>query len=203
MATTTAKLNAYASQGGVTVDQGLLFPTPMTSLHKAYGNMKKQNFKQSSKEEFKQACVSYGYNLSHNVDKILEDPEPKFANVVRAVENFKSGTRLDWVKDAHEPSHPRYKKRGLPPSGTPQNEKLKIFDDFEKGRIGSEQLKEKLGKDFDKITPYLRNSEDGKFTKTAQELLLEQNSRVLINEKPVHNPESLYSKPSLHKYSKL
>ena len=204
MATITAKLNKYASQqGGVTVDHTLLFPTPMTSLHRAYGAMKQENFKQSSKEAFKQTCQAEGYALSSNIDKILEDPEPKFSNVVKGVETFKTGTRLDWVKDAHEPSHPRYKRRGLPPTGTPQNDKLRVFDEFEKGKIGPAQLKEKLGKDFDKIHPYLKNAEDGKYTKTAQELLLEQSSRVLLNEKPVHNPENLYARPSAHKYCRF
>lgn len=199
MATVTAKLNNYASQGALSVDPTLLFPTAMTSLHQAYGAMKSQNFKQESKEAFKQTCQNKGYALSHKIDKILEDPEPKFANVVKGIENFKTGTKLDWVKDAHEPSHPRYKRRGLPPTGTPQNDKLKVFDQFEKGKIGPEQLKEKLGADFERITPYLKNSEDGKYTKTAQELLLERN-RVLLNEKPVHNPDDLYAKPSIHKY---
>lgn len=202
MATVSARLNQYASQGGVTVDQTLLFPTPMTKVHQAYGKMKQANFKQSSKEAFKKTCQEEGYQLSQNIDKLLEDPEPKFNSLLKGVESFKPGTKLDWVKDAHEPSHPRYKKRGLPPSGTPQNDHLKAFDEFEKGKIGPGQLKEKLGEDFEKIRPYLKNSEDGKYTRTAQELLLEHNSRVLLNEKPVHNPESLYERPSVHKYSK-
>lgn len=174
-------------------------PTNFSDLHRAYGVMKQSNFAKEEKERFKHLCQAKGFTPSNNFDKVLEDPEPTFKKIIKGMENFKTPTQKDWIKDQHEPSHPRYKKKPDVAIGTPQNEKLKNFYKYEMNQITKEDLKEKIGeKDFTRLEPMLKNIEDGRYRRAAQELMLDVEERHMVNVHPVKNSPALFSKVEGH-----
>jgi hypothetical protein len=170
-------------------------PTIFSELHRAYGKMRLGNHSRKNVEEFKRAVLENGLVPGRKFDKALEDPEPHFHKIVKEIENFRSPPRLDWVKDSHEPSHPRYKKQPPVAVGTPQQEKLRALTEFERDQISKDQLRQKLGEDhFGRIEASLKNAEDGKFTSTAHELMLDQDQRHHFNSNPVRNSSEVFSR---------
>jgi hypothetical protein len=166
-----------------------------SELHKAYGKMRVGNYSKKNVQEFKQAVVDNGLTPGSRFDKVLEDPEPHFNKIVKEIENFRSPPRLDWVKDSHEPSHPRYKKQTPVAVGTPNQDKLRLLTQYERDQITRDELKHKLGEEqFRRIESTLKNAEDGKFTSTAHELVLDQAERHHFNSNPVRNSTEVFSK---------
>ena len=179
-------------------------PTVFSELHKAYGDMRLANYSKNHRESFKKAIVDNGFKLGDRFDKVLEDPEPRFNNIVKQIENFRNPTRLDWIKSSHEPSFPRYKKQEPVAIGVPQNEKLGVLNLYQKDTISKEELKQKLGEDdFKRIEHSLRNAEDGKFTKATHELTIDQNERHHFNSNPVRNNTQVFSNPRQAYFRKL
>lgn len=209
MATTTAKLYKMASEmsdqpsqmgkskstASIKMPDSFTRPTQFSDLHRAYGQMKQSNFSKEEKERFKFLCESRGFHPGPKFDKLLEDPEPHFNKLIKGLDNFQVPTKKDWIKDAHEPSFPRYKRLGGVVVGTPQNEKLKTFYEFEKRHITVDELKQKLGEDdFNRLAPRMKNVEDGRYTHAVHELLIDQNEKQTVNTNPVKNSREVFSR---------
>ncbi len=179
-------------------------PTIMSELHKGYGSMKQQNFSQSSRDKFKDLVESRGFQTSKNFDKALLDPEPQFKSIVHEIENFHKPMVQERIKDPHEPNRPRYARRGDPQVGKPGNHKLQAFQAFEAGKISEDQFRDYVGeKDFTRVVPLLKNSEDGRYTQAARELLIDQDARNMINTNPVRNSMEVFSQIDPPAYSNL
>lgn len=177
-------------------------PTTMSHLHKAYGDMKRGNFSSSEVDKFKKTCVEYGYKPGSKFDKVLEDPEPEFKTIVKELDDFKKPTRKDWIKDAHEPNHPRYRRNKEVAVGTPQNDKLRAFKEFEMGRATEDELRQYIGEeDFKRVAPILKNTEDGRTTQAMHELMIDQQKRHMFNDKPVRNNTELFAEKCVPSYS--
>lgn len=218
MATTAARLYKMASEqsdnksesrqseslASIKMPDSFTRPTNFSDLHRAYGLMKQSNFAKEEKERFKHMCKTKGFIPSQNFDKILEDPEPTFNKIIKGMDNFKISTQKDWIKDKHEPSFPRYKKKTDVLIGTPQNDKLKTFYQYEKNEISKDDLRQKIGdQDFSRLEPMLKNIEDGRYRKATHELMLDQDARHMVNETPVKNSTQIFSKVSLPNYGSI
>lgn len=222
MSTTAAKLYQYANrqsadvrpatsqagslyqQEGIKVHDIFTRPTVMSELHKGYGIMKQENFSQASRDKFKDLVESKGFQPSKNFNKALMDPEPQFKAVVHELENFHKPITQERIKDPHEPNRPRYARRGDPVVGKPNNPKLQAFQDFEAGKISIDQFKNKVGeKDFVRVAPMLKNSEDGRYTHASRELLIDQDARHMVNSNPVHNSMQVFSQMDPPAYCKF
>lgn len=210
MSTTAARLYKMASEqsdvksdarhseslASIKLPESFTRPTNFSDLHRAYGTMKQSNFKKEEKERFRYLCQAKGFRPGQNFDKVLEDPEPSFNKIIKGLDNFKTTTQKDWIKDKHEPSFPRYKKRGDVDIGTPQNDKLRNFYKYEKNQISKDELREKIGeKDFCRLEPMLKNIEDGRYQKAVHELLVNQDTRQNINDNPLRNSTEVFSRP--------
>lgn len=184
-----------SSQKSIPVHRSYERPTLFSELHRAYGQMRLGNHSQKNVAAFKRAVLENGLVPGPRFDKALEDPEPQFSSLVREIENFRSPPRLDWVKDAHEPQHPRYRKKPPVAVGTPQQEPLRALAEFERDQISKDQLRQRLGEaDFRRIEPALKNAEDGKFTGTAHQLVLDQDKRHQFNASPVRNSAEVFGR---------
>ena len=184
-----------SSQQSIPVHGSYQRPTLFSELHRAYGKMRLGNHSKKNVEAFKRAVVENGLVPGSRFDKVLEDPEPHFSTIVREIDNFRSPPRLDWVKDQHEPRHPRYKKQPAVAVGTPQQEKLRALTEFERDQISKEQLRARLGdSQFGRIESTLKNAEDGKYTSTAHELMIDPDQRHHFNANPVRNSAEVFSK---------
>jgi hypothetical protein len=218
MATTTAKLFKMASEmndqqsytskaeslASIKMPESFTRPTDLSDLHKAYGQMKQSNYSHEQKEKFKEVCKAKGFQPGNKFDKLLEDPEPSFNRLVRGLENFEKPTRKDWIKDAHEPSFPRYKRHGNVEVGTPQNDKLRTFYLFEKNQITNEELKQRLGEeDFKRIAPMMKNIKDGNYTQAIHELMIDQGRAETVNTNPVKNSREIFSRKYPPSYCKF
>ena len=218
MATTTAKLYKMASEqsdakshisksqsmASIKVPDSFIRPTTFSDLHRAYGKMKQSNFSKDEKERFKFLCNSKGFQPGPKFDKLLEDPEPHFNKLIKGLENFDVPTKKDWIKDAHEPSFPRYKRQGEVIVGTPQNDKLRNFHLYEKNKISKEEFRERLGEsEFQRISPLMKNTEDGRYTHAVHELLIDQTGRETVNTNPVRNSKEIFGRVYAPAYRKL
>jgi len=72
-------------------------PTTMGDIHKAYGAMQLAAFDKSAKDNFKAVCENRGLVPKEKFDKILNDPEPKFSNIVKQLDGLKSYDRNNWA----------------------------------------------------------------------------------------------------------
>ena len=166
----------------------------MSDLHKEYGKMKLANFSQGSRDRFKNVCESRGFQPSKNFEKIINDPDPKFTSVVKELENFHKSTIVPSIRDEHEPYKPKRIRPTEVKVGTPANEKLKAFRDFEQGRMSMDQLRVEIGEEtFERARPMLKNAEDGRYTKAAQQILIDEDKRHFYNDNPVKNQRELFS----------
>ena len=191
-----SQISKSQSMASIKMPDSFSRPTQFSDLHRAYGQMKQTNFSKDEKEKFKYLCQSKGFNPGPKFDKLLEDPEPHFNKLLKGLDNFDKPTRKDWIKDVHEPSFPRYKRLGDVVVGTPQNDKLRNFHQFEKSQITKEELKQKLGEeDFSRLAPLMKNTEDGRYTRAVHELLIDQNERATLNTNPVKNSVEVFGRP--------
>lgn len=178
-------------------------PNQMTALHKAYGNMKENNFSKKAINNFKKTIEDSGFRPGSKFDKVISDPSPKFNCILKELEDFKPPTQKNWMKDNHEPSHPRYKRKGPVLVGEPQNERMKVINAYEKGRINENQLKEIVGeKDYSKLDRKVVNSQDGHYTGLAAEYLIDHATTNMMNQTPVKNDEVVFSQNFARGYEK-
>lgn len=190
-----SEISKSKSMASIKVPDSFTRPTKFSDIHRAYGQMKQSNFSNDEKERFKFLCQARGFQPGPKFDKLLEDPEPHFNKLIKGLENFQVPTKKDWIKDAHEPNFPRYKKLGDVAVGTPQNDKLRNFHMYEKNQISKEELKDRLGEsDYNRLAPMMKNTEDGRYTQAVHELLIDQHDRHTVNTNPVRNSREVFSR---------
>ena len=183
-------MSQVGSITSVPVDQSYTKPTVLSNLHKSYGLYKEGLLKA---EELAKTVKDQGFHLSKQFERELKSPEPKFKNLIGGLEDFKVPATKENLRASFEPNHGRYKKPKPVAVGIPSNPSMKIFSQYQRGQITENALKEQLGDKFKLIVPELKNSEDGKFTKTASKVLYDPEQTNQVNTNPVHNSSQLFS----------
>lgn len=126
------------------------------------------------RSDFKKKMVDGGYAVGVTYDKVMDDPEVKFTDVVGTLNNFKKSTHVSAVRSKYDFNFPRYTKTETPKENFCPDEKLRKFQEFQKGLITDSEFLGSIGDSKNNIQAQLRlmkASNEVDFNKVACQLL--------------------------------
>jgi len=132
----------------------------------------------SNPQKFQKRAQELGYNPTNKIMKVLNDPEPKFKNIVKNLGKFQKSTKQERIASQYAGMYGRYPRRGPAKMGKCRDQKLGALQDFQRGNIDSRQLKKKLGGNMKSLKKDIERFEDGDFRKVATKIMRNEQIRA-------------------------
>jgi hypothetical protein len=126
------------------------------------------------KTDLKKKMVDGGYAVGASYEKVMDDPEVKFTDVVGTLNDFKKSTHVSTVRSKYDFNFPRYTKTQTPKENFCQDAKLRKLQEFQKGLITDSEFLSSIGDSKNNIEAQLRlmkASNEVNFNKVACQLL--------------------------------
>lgn len=147
----------------------------MKELHKEFSKL---NTGESNPQKFKRKAEELGLKPTEDIQKVLNDPNPKFKNVVRSLQKFQKPKTQERLPTKYGGNHPRYRRAKDPGYAVSKNKKLAALQDFQRGKLSVEQLNKKLGKKNVLTGRDLENINSGDFTRIASKVVRDDRDRA-------------------------
>lgn len=148
----------------------------MKRLHKEFKAVTEGH---SNPNRFHKMAEDMGYNPTSRIQKVLNDPEPKFKNIVKNLGKFQKPTQKERIGSKYAGMYGRYPKRKQAEVGTCKDEKLGALQNFQRGNITEGQLKNRLGgSSLRALKKDLARFEDGDFRKVGTKIMRNERLRA-------------------------
>jgi hypothetical protein len=167
----------------------------MKKLHHVFKDINNGN---ATAQDLKSKAEELGFQPKEQIIKSLNDPQPSFKNVVKNLGVYHKPTSAEYLTTQNIGNYKRYQKRPPAEGGNCKNDNLKALQDFQRGRIGVEELNQKLGSRAVEIQKNIPQLTDGDFRKVGSNIIRNEARRADLLEDPTNlHPE--LNKPGLVK----
>lgn len=140
----------------------------MKELHKEFSKL---NSGKSNPQKFAKKAKELGYTPTNEMHRVLNDPAPKFKNIVKTIGNFQKPKTQERLPTKFGGNHPRYTKKTDPKIGISKQTKIAVLQEFQRGNLTVDELQKKLGSESNLTGKDLDNIVSGDFTKVASKLV--------------------------------
>lgn len=147
----------------------------MKELHKEFSKL---NTGESNPEKFKKKAEGLGLKPTAGINKVLNDPNPKFKNVVKSLKKFQKPKTQERLPTKYGGNYSRYRREKNPGYAVSKNKKLAALQDFQRGNISVDQLQKQLGAKNVLTGRDLENINSGDFTKVASKVVRDEKDRA-------------------------
>lgn len=170
----------------VKLTEGVSGSSQFNDLHRAYGQMKLKNFSKDERDRFKTLCQSRGLGPNRNFEKALEDPEPKFSQIIKSLKVVGSTLDAGRLGGGIQTSYPRYKRTAEKPRGIHQNDTLGYHysEMLRKTMDSKSQYEYKEGAFSYSMLDNTRNIEADNYRKYTQDSVSDKEAVPIVTQNP-------------------